>query len=264
VESAKARKEPRSTENLAPSGNPAHRPAMRVYPAIDLRKGRVVRLRQGDAKAETVYFHDPVEPAQAWKALGVEWIHVVDLDGAFEGKPGNLEPIRAIAACGMKLQLGGGLRTDEDVRNALNAGASRVVLGTKAATDTHFVEDMVREHGDAIAIGIDARDGKVAVRGWVDTTGRDALSMARDMADLGVGTIIYTDISRDGMLTGPNFDAQERLCREVDCRIIASGGVAQPSDIERFRELGEDLPNLDGVIVGKAIYDGRVELAEVM
>ena len=186
----------------------------------------------------------------------------MDLDGAFSGEPQNGSAIQAIVTAGMQVQLGGGLRTAESVARAFEMGVTRVVLGTQAAEDTQFVRDMVEQYGERIAVGIDAKDGQVAVRGWVETGEWQVTDLARAMSDCGVRTLIYTDISRDGMLSGPNFEAQEALLQTVECRIIASGGVSSPADIERFSGLAQRYPNLDGVIIGKALYDGRMDLAE--
>lgn len=234
---------------------------MIVYPAIDLRGGRVVRLLQGRADAETVYFHDPAEPAGQWKAAGAEWVHVVDLDGAFAGASANRDAVARILESGMKVQLGGGMRSIESVGAALEAGVSRVVIGTRAATEPPFIGELVQAFGaDKIAVGIDARDGKVAIKGWVDTLETDAFELAREVEGHGAQTIIYTDISRDGMLVGPNFETQQAMCEAVACRIIASGGVAYQSDLERFRKMAQSHANLDGVITGKALYEGKIDL----
>ncbi len=237
---------------------------MRIYPAIDIRGGRCVRLHQGDKNRETVYYDDPAEPAGLWKKAGSEWVHVVDLDGAFDGVPKNGEAVRRIAATGLKVELGGGIRSSDTVAAALAAGASRVVIGTRACESEEFVKNLVLEHGDRIAVGIDAREGKVAVKGWVDTTGTSAVELARRMAELGVATLIYTDIATDGTLTGPNFAAQQEMLETVSARVIASGGVARREDVARFAEMARKHPNLEGVIVGKALYDGKVDLADLI
>ncbi len=237
---------------------------MTIYPAIDIRGGRCVRLAQGRADAETVYFENPAEVAAQFRAAGAAWIHVVDLDGAFTGEPQNLAKVAEIAALGMRVQLGGGMRSRAIVERALAAGVSRVVVGTRAAESAEFVGGLVAEFGEKIAVGIDAKDGRVAVKGWVDTTGTDALALARRMDTLGVATLIYTDIGTDGMLTGPNFAAQEAMCAAVRARVIASGGVARREDVARLAELAKRHANLDGVIVGKAIYEKRVELTDLL
>ena len=237
---------------------------MTIYPAIDLKGGRCVRLAQGRADRETVYSEDPSEVAAGFKAAGSEWVHVVDLDGAFTGQPWNLSAIRSIASTGIRIELGGGLRTRESVEGALAMGVSRAVIGTRAAESEEFVAELVREFGDRIAVGIDAKNGQVAVKGWVDTTGTSALALAVRMAGLGVSTLIHTDIGTDGMLTGPNFAAQEALLAAVKCRVIASGGVGQREDVGRFAALALRHANLDGVIVGKALYEKRVDLADLL
>ena len=237
---------------------------MTIYPAIDIKGGRCVRLTQGLANQETVYALDPVEIARGFQAAGASWIHVVDLDGAFAGEPQNTAPVAAIAKLGMKVQLGGGLRTRAAVDRALGLGVSRVVIGTRAAESTDFVAELVGAFGDRIAVGIDAKDGKVAVKGWVSTTGTSTLDLARTMDQIGVRTLIHTDISTDGMLVGPNYAAQEALLKAVRCGIIASGGVSRREDIEGLTELGRRYPALDGDIVGKALYEKRVDLADLL
>ena len=236
---------------------------MRIYPAIDLKGGRVVRLQQGLADRETVYFENPRTPAEQWAAAGADWVHVVDLDGAFAGAPANLDAVEKILSVGLKVQLGGGMRTKENVEQALGIGVSRVVIGTQATGDKAFVQELVQQHGEKIAVGIDAKKGMVAVKGWVSTTEITALGLAREMSGLGVQTLIYTDISRDGMLTGPNFEAQEAMLQAVPARVIASGGVSSREDIAAFNVLSRRHPNLDGVIIGKALYDNKVNLADL-
>lgn len=223
-----------------------------------------MRLIQGKADQETVYAQDPSLVAKQFKAQGSTWVHVVDLDGAFEGEPKNLDTVKAITAVGLKVQLGGGLRSIASVERALAMGVSRVVIGTRAAESEAFVSELVAKFGDKIAIGIDAKDGKVAVKGWVDTTTTGALGMAKQMNALGVATLIYTDIGTDGMLTGPNLPAQEALLNTVSCRVIASGGVSVREDVVRLLDLAKKFPKLDGVIVGKAIYEGRVDLPDLL
>src|SRR5258706_8843771 len=178
---------------------------MTIYPAIDINGGRCVRLPQGRADRETVYAENPAEVAAQFRSAGSEWVHVVDLDGAFAGEPKNLGVVQAIAALGLKVQLGGGLRTRAAVERALGLGVSRVVIGTRAAESEAFVGELVQAFGEKIAVGIDAKNGKVAVKGWVDTTGTGALDLARRMDALGVSILIYTDIGTDGMMTGPNL-----------------------------------------------------------
>jgi phosphoribosylformimino-5-aminoimidazole carboxamide ribotide isomerase len=237
---------------------------MTIYPAIDIKGGRCVRLLQGRADQETVYSENPAEVAAQFKKAGATWVHVVDLDGAFTGESKNLSVVRAIASLGMKLQLGGGMRSRLAVERALGIGATRVVIGTRAAESEDFVAELVRSFGDKIAVGIDAKDGQVAVKGWVDTTGTSALGLAQRMDKIGVRTIIYTDIGTDGMLTGPNLPAQTAMLETVKCGVIASGGVSQQSDVNALAALAKTHPNLDGVIIGKAIYEKRVDVAQAL
>ena len=237
---------------------------MTIYPAIDIKGGRCVRLTQGRADAETVYADDPVSVAAEFKAAGAAWVHVVDLDGAFTGEPRNLGAVVRIAALGLRVQLGGGLRTLASVESALSMGIERVVIGTRAAESEAFIAELVAAFGDRIAVGIDAKGGRVAVKGWVDTTATTALGLARRMDGLGVATLIHTDVGTDGMLSGPNLGAQEAMLDAVKARVIASGGVGCREDVVRLAELGNTRPNLDGVIVGKALYEGRVRLGDLL
>ena len=241
------------------------RPAMTIFPAIDIQGGNCVRLRQGAAGDATKYFENPAEPARAFARDGSAWIHVVDLDGAFGGNPRNLDALRRIAETGLKIQFGGGLRTEENVRAALDAGATRVIIGTKAANDDAFVARLAETFGgEKIAVGIDAKDGFVAVRGWVDITTRRATELAETAARLGVRTIIYTDIATDGMLKGPNFPALEKMLAATSANVIASGGVSCREDILRLRAIAETHANLAGAIVGKALYEKRVSLPDLL
>ena len=237
---------------------------MIIYPAIDIKGGRCVRLIQGRADQETVYAENPAEVAQGFRAAGSAWVHVVDLDGAFAGEPQNLAVVQTIAALGMKVQLGGGLRTRASVERALGFGVSRVVIGTRAAESESFVGELVQAFGDKVAVGIDAKNGQVAVKGWVDTTGTGALELAKRMDAIGVRTIIYTDIGTDGMLTGPNFAAQEAMLHAGKFNVIASGGVSRRDDVINLAKLAQRHGNLDGVIIGKALYEKRVELPDLL
>ncbi|MCR5183369.1 MAG: 1-(5-phosphoribosyl)-5-[(5-phosphoribosylamino)methylideneamino]imidazole-4-carboxamide isomerase [Opitutales bacterium] len=238
---------------------------MNIYPAVDIKGGQCVRLKQGVAEDKTTYFEDPASPAKAFAAAGASWIHVVDLDGAFDGAPKNIEALKRIAGTGLKVEFGGGLRTLADVESVLAAGAARVIIGTRAAYDDAFVADLVKNFGgEKIAVGIDAKDGFVAVRGWVDVTARRATELAGTMAAAGVKTIIYTDIATDGMLKGPNFAALEEMLGATAANVIASGGVSCREDILKIRKLAENYANLDGAIVGKAIYEKRVDLSDLL
>ncbi|MDD5708895.1 MAG: 1-(5-phosphoribosyl)-5-[(5-phosphoribosylamino)methylideneamino]imidazole-4-carboxamide isomerase [Kiritimatiellae bacterium] len=237
---------------------------MTIFPAIDLQHGRCVRLRQGRAEEATVYGEDPVAMARHWLAQGARALHVVDLDGAFRGEPAHAGTIADIAAAvPIPVQTGGGLRTDAHVRQMLATGVKRVILGTRALADEQAVARLVREHGgDRVAVGIDARDGWVQIKGWVETTAVQAVELARHVADAGVDTIIYTDTATDGMLVGPNLKAMSRICQAVSCHVIASGGIGGPEDIRALASLGHT--NLEGAIVGKALYEGRATLAELL
>lgn len=237
---------------------------MIVIPAIDLQGGRCVRLRQGRADDATVYSDDPVAMARKWAGLGAAALHVVDLDGAFQGGPRHAATIaKIVAAIPIPVEVGGGLRTDDDVARLLDAGAARAIIGTRALSDPEALDRLVeRFGGDAIAAGIDARGGMVQVKGWVETSSVSAVDLARRVEKAGVKTIIYTDTATDGMLSGPNLAAQSEMCRATSCDIIASGGVGAAEHVRALAGLG--FPNLAGAIVGKALYDGRASLPELM
>jgi phosphoribosylformimino-5-aminoimidazole carboxamide ribotide isomerase len=237
---------------------------MTIYPAIDIKSGRCVRLTQGRADQETIYAENPADVAAQFLAAGSTWVHVVDLDGAFSGEPQNLAAVQAIASIGMKVQLGGGLRTRASVERALGFGVSRVVIGTRAAESESFVGELVQAFGENVAVGIDAKNGQVAVKGWVATADMSAIALARRMGALGVRTLIHTDIGTDGMLTGPNFAAQRAMLEAGTFRVIASGGVSRREDVVKLLELGREFANLEGVIVGKALYEKRVELPDLL
>ena len=237
---------------------------MIIFPAIDIHKGRSVRLLQGRADLETVYFDRPVEAAKVWLEAGTTWVHVVDLDGAFSGIPTHLDHVEEIASLGLKVQLGGGLRDFPSVRKAFAAGVERVVIGSRACTDPDFVGALVGEFGNRIAVGIDAKDGLVAVEGWVRTSKVDALELAGRVCQLGVRTIIYTDIRSDGMMTGPNLKAQEVMLKNCVANLIASGGVATMDDLAALAGLDQKYANFHGVITGRAIYEGSIDLRQAL
>lgn len=223
--------------------------------------GEVVRLRQGRADQKTVYSRDPAAFAKRWEAEGGDWLHIVDLDAAFLGEFGNLDAVKAIVdAVKIPCELGGGMRSAAAVEKALKAGVARVVVGTKAAESPEFVSSLIAEFGsDKIAIGIDAKDGEVSLRGWTSGSGVKATVLAKKMAAVGVGTLIYTDIATDGMLTGPNIPALKEMLAAADCALIASGGVGTADDVRKLREI----PGIHGAIIGKALYDGAFTLREV-
>ncbi len=233
-----------------------------IFPAIDLKAGKVVRLQQGRAEAETVYSDDPAAIAKRWEAQDARYLHVVDLDGAFGGEPRNWDSVRKIlGAVQIPVQLGGGLRTRRQVEEALEMGVTRIVLGTKACDSPEFVRALVADFGKHIVVGIDARDGFVAVKGWTEKTALPATEFAQQINRLGVTNIIFTDVSTDGMLAGPNYAAIAGMCAAVTCNVIASGGVGTLDDVRRLHQLAVTNPNLVGVIIGKALYDGRIDLA---
>jgi len=232
-----------------------------LFPAIDIRHGRVVRLSQGEATRQTVYGDDPVAVAERFAEQGAEWIHVVDLDRAF-GEGDNLAVVqRIVARAGwrVRVQLGGGLRSLDRVRAGLEQGVSRVVIGTAAAVDPAMVPALLAAEGaERIVVGIDARDGQVAIRGWTETSSLTAESLARRVTSEGARTIIYTDVARDGMLAGPDLAGARRL-HLTGAAVIASGGVAGAADIRAARETG-----LAGIIVGRALYEGMLSLTEAL
>lgn len=235
-----------------------------VYPAIDLRNGKVVRLEYGDPERQTVFGDDPVATAQQWIAAGAEWLHVVNLDGAFGGASGaNWQAVEQIARLGVKVQFGGGIRSLKDAALAFGRGVTRVVMGTAAIEEPDIVEDVIVRFGaERVAVGIDARDGVVKTRGWQEATAVSPIELGLQMTGLGVETVIYTDISRDGVLTGPNAQATGELARETGLEVIASGGVAALDDIVKLSQMTSF--GIGGVIVGRALYDGKVDLAEAI
>jgi len=230
---------------------------MILYPAIDLFEGCAVRLKKGDYAQKTIYSEDPVSIALDFKACGAGQIHIVDLEGAKSGLTPNLELICKIKEkSGLFVEVGGGIRTKETIRTYLDAGIDRVILGTKAVADPAFTEEMASVYGDKIAVGIDIKDGSVAVKGWLEDSGIKAFDFMRRMSEIHVGTIICTDISRDGMMQGPNHDLYRKLAKEFPAiRLIASGGVSSMEDLLRLNELG-----IHGAIVGKAYYEKAVDL----
>jgi phosphoribosylformimino-5-aminoimidazole carboxamide ribotide isomerase len=236
---------------------------MKIYPAIDILGGKAVRLKQGRAADATVY-GQPLDMARQWVQKGADWLHVVDLDGAFEGKPKNIDLLRDMAAAVpmAKIQVGGGVRSMSVVESLLDAGIQRVVLGTAAVQDQDFVKNALAERTKHIAIGIDARDGKVRVSGWTEESNIGAIDLARRLQDLGAHLVIYTDIARDGILTGPNVTATKQMLDSTELSVIASGGVSSLADVEELSQL--DAPRLDGVIIGKALYEGLIQLEEAL
>ena len=222
-----------------------------------------MRLRQGRADDAKVYSNDPVEMAKRWVDEGGEYLHVVDLDGAFEGAPKHLDVISRIAAAiPIPVEVGGGLRTDDDIRRLLEAGVDRAIIGTRAFADPDSLAETVAQFGAHVAVGIDARDGRVQVKGWVETTDMLAVDLARKADEVGVKTLIVTDTATDGMMVGTNVAAMDEVCRAVSCNVIASGGVTTPDDVRDLTALGH--ANLYGAIVGKALYEESTTLSAMM
>lgn len=233
---------------------------MRIYPAIDIKNGKCVRLRQGKFDDMTVYNDNPVEVAKEWIKSGASYIHLVDLDGAREGAGVNSEIIREIANLSdVPVQTGGGIRTIEDIENKLALGVRRVILGTVAVKNPEIVKEAVEKFGDAIAVGIDAKNGMVAVSGWEEVSEVSAVDLCIKMGEYGVKTIIYTDISKDGMMSGPNIEATKELVDKTGIDIIASGGVSSMNDLENVDKI-----NAHGAIIGKALYTGAINLKDAV
>lgn len=235
---------------------------MLLIPAIDLKDGRCVRLRQGRMEDETVFSDDPLEVAQRWVDAGARRLHMVDLNGAFQGKPVNASAIRRIAAAfpDLPIQVGGGIRDEDTVQAYLDAGVSYVIIGTKAVSAPHFVNDLCLEFPGHIIVGLDARDGKVAIDGWSKLSNHDVVEVAQHVERDGVAAIVYTDIGRDGMMTGANVAATASLARAITIPVIASGGVSSLDDIRALCEVADD--GIMGAIIGRALYEGAIDLAE--
>lgn len=233
-----------------------------IFPAIDLRDGRVVRLKYGDPHQQTVFADNPVTAAQRWIAAGGTWLHVVNLDGAFDEKgAANWHVLPQLTQLGVNVQFGGGVRTLTDVERALTAGATRVILGTAAVENSQIVAEAMAQFGrDTIVVGLDARDGIAKTRGWQTSSGLHVHDLGRQMAELGVRTVIHTDIGRDGVLTGVNWQASQALAQASGLEVIASGGVASLEDIRACLAA----ERISGVITGRAIYDGRLDLAKAL
>ncbi|MBF0384681.1 MAG: 1-(5-phosphoribosyl)-5-[(5-phosphoribosylamino)methylideneamino]imidazole-4-carboxamide isomerase [Candidatus Omnitrophica bacterium] len=236
---------------------------MLIIPAIDIREGKVVRLRQGDFNRVTEYFSDPVIVAKKWQDKGAQLIHVVDLDGAKAGKMQNISLILAIIkSLKIPVQVGGGIREQEEIKTLLDGGAKRVILGTKAVEDKEFLKVVLSKWKDKIAVSVDCSNGFVSERGWTETSSIKGIDFVKDLEKLGVKCIIYTDISRDGMLGGPNYTALKELLKTSKINIIASGGVSDINDIKKFLKIKKK--NLLGVITGRAIYEGKLDLKEAL
>lgn len=238
---------------------------MQILPAIDIRRGKCVRLIMGDVRDETVYSNEPVEMAKLWQIQGARLIHVVDLDGALTGKPKNMDIILKIAKeLRIKIEVGGGIRTEEEIKKYVKADVKRVILSTSAIGNGTFLEEMIEKYRDKIVVGVDAKDGYIAVKGWKDITQLKTLDFIKEMEKKGVKRIVYTDINRDGVLKGPNFKSIETVLKNTSMKVIVSGGVTRLKNLERLMELNKKYGNIDGVIVGKALYTGTMNLKEAI
>ncbi len=233
---------------------------MELWPAIDIRGGRCVRLRQGDYEQETVFGDDPAQMARHWVAQGARRLHLVDLDGARSGQMTNSAAVEAILqAVDVPCQLGGGVRSRQVIEHWLSLGVARLVVGTQALKDPQWFEQMARQFPGRLVLGLDARDGRVATAGWLETSDVDALELARRYESLPLAALVYTDIARDGMMQGPNFQGVQRMVQGVQLPVVASGGVSCAEDIHRLAQLGAA-----GCIVGRALYEGAVRLPEAL
>lgn len=233
---------------------------MKIFPAIDLRFGNVVRLSKGDYDVMNMYSENPREIARFFKSQSAEYLHIVDLDGAKDGKPTNFDAVKSIVSeGGLFTEVGGGIRTEERICDYLSLGVSRVILGTVAVTDFEFTRRMIKKYGEKIAVGVDARDGKVAVSGWLETSEQNSVDFCKKLAEVGTKTVIYTDISKDGMLSGTNLEVYKTLSEIKDLDIVASGGISFESEITELKSMG-----VSGAIVGKAIYENKLDLKKVI
>ncbi|WP_427340135.1 1-(5-phosphoribosyl)-5-[(5-phosphoribosylamino)methylideneamino]imidazole-4-carboxamide isomerase [Caloranaerobacter sp. DY30410] len=233
---------------------------MIIFPAIDIKDGKCVRLRQGRFDDVTIYSDNPVEIAKKWEKEGCQYLHLVDLDGAVNGIPNNIELIKEIvSSVSIPVQIGGGIRSRKIVDILLECGVERVIIGTLAVRNPELLEQLIRDYGNRIVVSIDANDGFVAVDGWINLSSINSIEFAKDLEKIGVKTIVYTDISKDGMMKGPNFKVYEELKKKVNINIIASGGISSAGDVKKLKEIG-----VYGCIVGKAIYSGAVKITELL
>lgn len=233
---------------------------MEIIPAIDIRDGKCVRLYQGDYNQETVFNENPVTAALTWYSQGARWLHIIDLDGAVTGGPRNMEVVEElIKESGLLIELGGGIRQKEVAEKLLNHGVSRIILGTAAIENRELVKKLCQQFGEAIAISLDARDGRIAIHGWQKNTVVEVLQLSREMIDAGVRRLIYTDIKRDGTLTEPNFDMISRLLTEAKVPLIVAGGISREEHLRKLKQLG-----VEGAIIGKALYTGDIDLGKAI
>lgn len=232
---------------------------MKIFPAIDLLGGKAVRLKKGDYNEVTVYSECPPEMAKSFKAAGAEWIHVVDLDGARDGSTANFATVAEIAKSGLKVEIGGGIRSMETVKKYIEAGVSRVIIGTAAVSNPDFLKAALAEYGEKIAVGVDIKDGMVAIKGWLEVSALECFEFCEKLQNDGVSTVICTDISKDGMLSGTNTELYRRLSERFTMNFVASGGVSTIDDVKALAKMG-----MYGAIVGKAIYTGNIDLKEAI
>jgi phosphoribosylformimino-5-aminoimidazole carboxamide ribotide isomerase len=231
-----------------------------IIPAVDIRGGKCVRLYQGDYNQETIFDEDPVTVALTWYSQGARWLHIVDLDGAVAGEPQNMEVVEEIIKeSGLLIELGGGIRQEEVAEKLLRQGVSRIILGTAAIENRELVKKLCQRFGEAIAVSLDARDGKIAIHGWQKNTVFEVPQLSQEMIDFGVRRFIYTDIKRDGTLTEPNLDMIKKLLAKVNVPIIVAGGISRLEHLRRLEELG-----VEGAIIGKALYTGDIDLREAI
>jgi len=237
-----------------------NRSEMEIIPAVDIRGGKCVRLYQGDYSQEIVFDEDPMTAALTWYSHGARWLHIADLDGAAAGEPRNMEVIEEIIKeSGLLIEIGGGIRQEEVAEKLLHQGVSRIVLGTAAIENRELIKKLCQQFGEAIAVSLDARDGKIAIHGWRKNTVFEVLQLSREMVDVGVRRFIYTDIKRDGTLTEPNFGMISRLLAEANVPIIVAGGISRLEHLQRLKEFG-----VEGAIIGKALYTKDIDLREAI
>lgn len=233
---------------------------MIIFPAIDIKDGNCVRLKQGKFDELDIYFDNPVEVAKTWESKGAEFIHIVDLDGAKDGKSKNFEIIKNIASTvNIPIQVGGGIRSEEAIKNLLEAGVNRVILGTAAVNDEEFLREMTEKYAEKIVVSVDAKDGIVAVDGWVNLSTTKSTDFVKTLDEIGVKTIVYTDIAKDGMMQGPNFDIYKEVSEISDIDVIASGGVSSIDDVVKLKAM-----NMYGAIIGKALYIDEIKLEDAL
>lgn len=233
---------------------------MKIYPAVDIYDGKCVRLKEGSLEKKEIFYENPLDAAKMWEQKGAQALHIIDLNGAFNGKMGNSSIVeKIIKSVSIPVQIGGGLRSIEDITGALNTGAARVIIGTGAVLDEELLEDSIKKYRDKLVVSIDAKDGFVAIKGWVNVSEFSAYNFAGKIVNKGLRNIVYTDISRDGLLKGPNFDGIEKMCNVEGAKIIASGGITSIEDLLAIKTSGAE-----GAIIGKALYAGVIKLEDAI